>query len=221
MREIIFPPVDEATEDGIVAVGGDLEADTLEAAYRSGIFPWPISVEYPLAWFAPDPRGVLDFDELHVSRSFEKFLRKNPYKVTFNQAFIEVITNCARMPRKDQKDTWITPEIIQGYEHFFNLGKAYSVEVWEGNDLIGGMYGVVLGDFLSGESMFMKKDNASKLALFSLIMKIQDQGINWLDTQMVTNVVEQFGGKYIPRYEFMRRIRKMNWEKPRSALFDF
>jgi leucyl/phenylalanyl-tRNA--protein transferase len=219
-REIVFPPVETATEDGLVAIGGDLEVDTLEEAYRRGIFPWPVSIEFPLAWFSPNPRGILDFNDLHLSRSFEKFLKKNnPFQVTFNKAFPEVIKTCAMVKRKDQSDTWITPQIIKGYEQLFLNEKAYSVEVWEEDMLVGGLYGVIMGDFISGESMFMKKENASKLALYTLINHIKSKGINWLDTQMVTNVVEQFGGKYVPRSDFIQRLDKVNWSQTRSDFF--
>jgi leucyl/phenylalanyl-tRNA---protein transferase len=220
MRRIIFPPVETATEDGLVAVGGDLEIDTLTAAYRQGIFPWPVSVEFPLAWFSPDPRGILEFSELHLSRSFEKFVKKSPFQVSFNQNFSAVITECARAKRKGQPDTWITPEIIKGYQRLFAEGKAYSVEVWLDQELVGGLYGVSMGTFISGESMFMKVDNASKLALYSLINKLQAQGLTWLDTQMVTDVVQQFGGKYIPRNYFLDKLSKVNWSISRGQLFD-
>lgn len=219
MREIIFPPVESATEDGLVAVGGDLEIDTLVAAYRQGIFPWPISVEFPLAWFSPHPRGVLDFDELHIPKSFNKFLKKNSFLVTFNQNFSEVILSCARARRKGQRDTWITPDIIKAYNHLFNSGLAYSVEVWRNKNLVGGLYGVCMGDFFSGESMFMKEDNASKFALYSLIELLRSKDINWLDTQMVTPVVESFGGKHIPRKEFISRINSLNWNRKRTQIF--
>ncbi|HXH76321.1 MAG TPA: leucyl/phenylalanyl-tRNA--protein transferase [Bacteriovoracaceae bacterium] len=217
-RQVVFPPVENATEDGLVAVGGDLALDTIEAAYRLGIFPWPVSVEFPLAWFSPDPRGVLDFEDLHVSHSFEKFLRKHSYRVTFNTAFPAVIKACARMRRKGQRDTWITPQIIKGYEDLFLNEQAYSSEVWNGEELVGGVYGVVMGEFVSGESMFMKEDNASKLALYTLIQKLRKNGIKWLDTQMVTPVVEQFGGRYIPRQEFLSRITKLDWDKKRDQI---
>jgi leucyl/phenylalanyl-tRNA---protein transferase len=219
MRRIVFPPVETATEDGLVAIGGDLEVDTLMAAYRNGIFPWPISVELPLAWFSPDPRGVLDFSELHVSKSFQKFLKKNHLRVTFNQAFKKVITECARMYRKDQPSTWITPAIITGYEKLFRSGLAYSVEVWNEENLVGGMYGVHMGSFFSGESMFMKEDNASKLALYTLITHLKEKGISWLDTQMVTSVVEQFGGMYISRPEFIARLKQVDWTRSKSEIF--
>lgn len=219
MRKIVFPPVENATEDGLVAVGGDMEIDTLITAYQHGIFPWPVSVDLPLAWFSPDPRGILVADEMHVSRSFTKFLKRNPYQVTFNQAFDEVIKHCARTARKDQSSTWITPDIIHGYENLFKRELAYSVEVWENKELVAGLYGVCMGDFVSGESMFTKEDNASKYALYSLMLKLKDKGIEWLDTQMVTPVVEQFGGKYISRPVFLEMLSKKDWTKKRSQIF--
>lgn len=219
MRRIVFPPVETATEDGLVAVGGDLEVDTLVTAYRQGIFPWPVSLDFPLAWFSPDPRGILVLEELHLSKSFTKFLKKNPYQVTFNQAFSEVINLCARTFRKDQPSTWITPDIIHGYEKLFQQELAYSVEVWENEELVAGLYGVCMGDFVSGESMFTKEDNASKFALYSLILRLKDKGIAWLDTQMVTPVVEGFGGKYISRPEFLQMLSKKDWTRKRSEIF--
>lgn len=218
-RKIVFPPIEEATEDGLVAVGGDLEVDTLVTAYRQGIFPWPVSVELPLAWFSPDPRGVIFMDEIHVPRSFEKFLKKNPFRVSFNTKMREVILECARVPRKDQPGTWITPDIISGYEKLFKEDLAYSVEVWSGDTLVGGLYGVCMGEFFSGESMFMKEDNASKFALWSILRLLKSHGVRFLDTQMVTPVVESFGGKYIDRNEFLEMLEELNWEKPKKEIF--
>lgn len=219
MRRILFPPVEDATEDGLVAIGGDLQTDTLLAAYQQGIFPWPVSVELPLAWFSPDPRGVLDFKNLHLSKSFLKFLKNHHYQVTFNQAFGEVIRECARIERKNQPGTWITPELITGYEKLFAEGKAYSAEVWEADQLKAGVYGVIMGDFCSGESMFTRVDNGSKLALYQLIQQLAAKGISWLDTQMITSVVEHFGGGYISRPEFLVRVKEVDWTKPRSEIF--
>jgi leucyl/phenylalanyl-tRNA--protein transferase len=218
-RNIVFPPIEDADEDGLVAVGGDLEVDTLVTAYRQGIFPWPISVDLPLAWFSPDPRGVIMSDEIHVPKSFEKFLKKNPFKVTFNQKMKEVILECARVPRKNQPGTWITPDIIRGYEKLFQEHLAYSVEVWKDEELVGGLYGVIMGEFCSGESMFMKEDNASKFALWSLLMRLKSKGVRFLDTQMVTSAVEQFGGKYIERSEFLGMLEELNWEKSKKEIF--
>jgi leucyl/phenylalanyl-tRNA--protein transferase len=219
MRRIVFPPVETATEDGLVAIGGDLEVDTLITAYHQGIFPWPISLDYPLAWFSPDPRGIIELGEVHLSKSFTKFLKKNPYQVTFNQAFDKVIDQCARTYRKNQPSTWITPDIIEGYEKLFKQELAYSVEIWQDSELIAGLYGVCMGDFVSGESMFTKEDNASKYALYSLILRLKDKGIHWLDTQMVTPVVEGFGGKYISRPEFLQMLSKKDWTRKRSEIF--
>jgi leucyl/phenylalanyl-tRNA---protein transferase len=223
-RKIVFPAVETASEDGLVAVGGDLEIDTLLEAYKRGIFPWPLStyplnVNLPHTWFSPNPRGVIEIKNIHVSKSFIKFLKKTPFTVTFNKAFSEVINNCARAPRKDQPGTWITPDIIKAYENFFDAGFAYSVEVWREEELVGGLYGVTIGDFISGESMFTKEDNAGKQGFYALLMHLQAKNIGWVDTQMVTEVVKQFGGKYIPRPVFIDRINQIDWTRKRSDFF--
>jgi leucyl/phenylalanyl-tRNA---protein transferase len=223
-RKIVFPPVHKASDDGLVAVGGDLEIDTLIEAYHHGIFPWPVStfplnIDLPHTWFSPDPRGLLEFKNIHVSRSFVKFLKKTPYIVTFNKAFPDVITMCAKTPRKDQPGTWITPEIINAYINLFTNDYAYSVEVWDGKRLVGGLYGVIMGTFVSGESMFTLEDNASKQGFYSLLMHLQKKGIGWIDTQMVTEVVKQFGGKYYPRPIFLKHLEKVDWTKRKSEIF--
>lgn len=207
MRRIVFPPVDTATEDGLVAIGGDMEVDTLVEAYRQGIFPWPLSPEFPLAWFSPDPRGVLDFSDLHVPRSLEKFRRRHPYRIAMNEGFDSVIRLCAAVPRRDQIQTWITPEIIRGYNLLFQQGLAWCASAWLGSRLVGGVYGVRLDGFRSGESMFTIEDNAGKLCLLEAISTFQREDITWLDVQMVTPVVEGLGGKYISRREFLERLR--------------
>jgi leucyl/phenylalanyl-tRNA---protein transferase len=223
-RKIEFPPVETADRDGLVAIGGDLEIDTLLESYRRGIFPWPVStyplnVDLPHTWFSPDPRGILDFDDLHVSKSFLKFLKKTPFTVTFNKAFPDVINQCAQTPRKDQPGTWITPEIMGAYNKLFENNYAYSVEVWLSHKLVGGLYGVVMGDFVSGESMFTHEDNASKQGLYTLVHHLQNKGIHWLDTQMVTEVVKQFGGRYIPRRSFIKRLEAVDWERKKNSIF--
>lgn len=223
-RKIIFPPVESANEDGLVAVGGDLETDTILEAYTHGIFPWPLStyplnVDIPHTWFAPDPRGILEFDEIHVSKSFEKFLKKTPFTVTFNKSFPMVISLCARTPRKGQPGTWITPEIMAAYTKLFHEDHAYSVEVWDGQRLVGGLYGVIIGEFVSGESMFTTEDNASKQGFYTLLMHLKSKGLSWIDTQMVTEVVKQFGGKYIPREDFMDRLDKVDWTRKKAEIF--
>ncbi len=218
-RQIVFPDVAFADSDGLLAIGGDLQTDTIRTAYAKGIFPWPISADFPLAWFSPDPRGILSLDEFHLPQSFKKWFKKNTFKVSFSKNFSEVIQECARMPRKDQPGTWITPDIINGYQKLFDEGNAYSVEVWDKDELIGGLYGVCFSGFISGESMFSKKTGASKLALYYLISLLKENGFSYLDTQMVTPVVELFGGKYIPREEFLNLLEDVDWSMKRDEIF--
>lgn len=207
MAIVEFPPIESADEHGLVAIGGDLEIDSLLLAYSQGIFPWPISEEYPLAWFSPDPRGILAFDRLHLSKSFRKFLKKNPYDVRFNTNFEAVIMNCARVLRADQSSTWITQEIINAYIELHKQGYAYSIETYLDDRLVGGVYGVCINRFYSGESMFHLEDNASKVALVSLLYLLKQRDIGWLDTQMVTPVVESLGGVEIPRETFLAMLQ--------------
>jgi leucyl/phenylalanyl-tRNA--protein transferase len=201
-----FPPVDSADEHGLVAIGGDLELDSILLAYSQGIFPWPISDEYPLAWFSPNPRGILLFDKLHLSKSLRKFLRKSPYEVRFNTNFEAVILNCARVARRGETATWITKDIINSYIELHKQGYAYSVETYLDERLVGGVYGVCINQFFSGESMFHLEDNASKVALVSLLYMLKQRDIGWIDTQMVTPVVEGLGGIEIPRDTFLKML---------------
>ncbi len=207
MRKVIFPPVHLATEDGLVAVGGDLRVETILEAYRNGIFPWPLSPDFPLAWFSPDPRGVLLFDELHVPRSLQKALRQNAFDVRHDESFTEIVRLCAMVPRKGQESTWITPEIIAGYSALFEAGHAWCAGAWQGGRLVGGIYGVRLGGFRSGESMFTLESNAGKAALLAAVERLRAEGVPWLDTQMVTSVVASLGGREIPREEFLSKLR--------------
>ena len=201
-----FPPVDTADEHGLLALGGDLEVESLLLAYSRGIFPWPISEEYPLAWFSPNPRGILAFEKLHISKSLKKFLKSNPYEVKFNTDFESVIMNCAMVARSDNQGTWITQEIINSYIKLHKEGYAYSVETYLDGNLVGGVYGVCINRFYSGESMFHKADNASKVALIALLYSLNKQNIGWLDTQMVTPVVESLGGVEIPRDTYLKML---------------
>ena len=201
-----FPSVDLSDEHGLLALGGDLELESLLLAYSRGIFPWPISDEYPLAWFSPDPRGILIFDKLHLSKSLKKFLKKNPYEIRFNTNFEAVIMNCAQIARVENQGTWITNDIINGYMNLHKNGFAYSVETYLEDELVGGVYGVCINRFYSGESMFHKADNASKVALIALLYQLKQKDIGWLDTQMVTPVVESLGGVEIPRETFLKML---------------
>ena len=204
-----FPPIESADEHGLLALGGDLEPESLILAYTNGIFPWPINDEYPLAWFSPNPRGVLYTEELHVATSLKKFLRKNPFQVTFNQQFEAVIKNCALQKRQGQESTWITDELMEAYIQFHKLGFAYSVEVLnQDQKLVGGLYGVNINKYFSGESMFHLEDNASKVALIALVSKLREFEIPYLDTQMVTPVIKSMGGTEIPRELFLKYLSK-------------
>jgi leucyl/phenylalanyl-tRNA--protein transferase len=216
----IFPPLENANEDGLLAMGGNLDSDTLITAYKNGIFPWPVEDGYPMTWFAPDPRGIIDFNDFKISKSLKKFLKNSNYKIVFNYDFEQVITRCSVIKRKHESGTWIYQDIINAYTELFNQGLAYSVAVFEDDIIIGGLYGVCIGEIISGESMFHKKDNASKVALFYLIEKLKEKGIKFIDTQMVTPVIESFGGKVIERDEFMKRINKLDSLRSRESIFN-
>jgi leucyl/phenylalanyl-tRNA--protein transferase len=217
---IIFPPIESASPEGLLAIGGNLDTETLLTAYSQGIFPWPISKESPLTWFSPDPRGIVYVEDFHISKSFTKFLKNNSLEVRFNTNFEEVLNNCASTVRKHEAGTWITQEILDGYINLFNAGYAYSVEVYNSKNLVGGLYGVTIGNFISGESMFHKESSASKLALYALISVLKHNNIEWLDTQMVTPVIESMGGTEVDRDIFLDELSKViNDKNTRDELF--
>lgn len=201
-----FPDPAAATMDGIVAMGDDLTVEALFEAYSFGIFPWP-HPDLPCLWFCPDERGVLEFKDLHINRSLAKFLRKCDYEITFNRAFGDVMRECASVARPGQSGTWITPEIVRTYEEFHKRGYAHSVECWENGELVGGLYGVYVAGVFSGESMFFKESNASKLCLIRLVEQLQKNGLTWMDIQMVTSVTSQLGGRYISKLDFLERLK--------------
>jgi len=207
MAILEFPPVNLADPQGLLAIGGDLEISSLKLAYSQGIYPWPASDAHPIPWFSPDPRGVLFFKDLKISLSLKKVLKKNIFKVQFNSDFERVILACANAKRKDNGGTWLTKNMIEAYINFHYAGFAYSVETLDENDnLVGGVYGVNIGNFVSGESMFYLKPNASKVALVSLMNFLHQKGIEWLDTQMVTPVVASLGGIEISREKFLTML---------------
>ena len=208
MAIVDFPPVEKADEHGLLALGGDLEIESLLLAYTKGIFPWPISEEYPLAWFSPNPRGILFYDKLHLSKSLRKFLKHNPYEIKFNTNFESVILNCARVKRDQQESTWITDDIVNAYIELYRAGFAYSVETYQDDRLVGGLYGVCINNFFSGESMFHTEDNASKVALVSLMYTLHQREIGWIDTQMVTPVVKALGGVEVEREIYLKMLSK-------------
>ena len=202
MRLLDFPNPRYTADHGIVGLGGDLHWQNLVAAYRKGIFPWPIE-DLPTPWFCPQERAVLFFDELHVSRSLLRAARKGDFRFTVDEKFSEVIRECSRAPRPQQDGTWITGEMMEAYCELHRRGFAHSVEVWQEHALVGGLYGVDPGGAFSGESMFFLQPNASKLALLFLIDRLRAKGLEWIDIQMMTPHMEALGARLIPRIEFL------------------
>lgn len=200
--------------DGLLYIGGNLEPDTLLRAYSSGIFPWPLEAEYPLFWFCPQPRGVLDFDKIHIPKSLAKIRKKNTYRFTFNTAFRRVMEECAKQSRPGQQGTWIVPDMFPAYEKFHQMGHAHSIECWREDNLVGGLYGVYVKGVFCGESMFHLEDNTSKLALLEIALKLKSLGLEWMDIQMLTPVTEALGGIYINRKDFLDRLDKAKAKKP-------
>ena len=197
-----FPNIEEADEDGVLAVGGDLEVESLLLAYRSGIFPWPFD-EDNLVWFAPPKRALLFFDDLYINRSFRKVIKKQEYTVKKNTAFAEVISTCASIPRSDQPGTWITAEMQAAYIKLHEAGHAHSIEIYQEEELIGGIYGVQIGKCFSAESMFHHLPNASKLALYHLVEDLRQQDCHWLDCQVQNPFLKSLGVTEVQRKEFM------------------
>jgi len=202
--ELAFPDPRYAADHGLVAIGGDYRPERLLAAYMSGIFPWPCE-ELPLAWFSPDPRLVLRPEELHLSRSLRRTLRRGRYRVTFDTAFDEVIRRCA-MARRDDGGTWITDDLRAGMCGLHRLGFAHSVETWAGAVLVGGLYGVSIGTTFSGESMFHAAPDASKVALVHLVTRLQDWGFRMLDCQVYTEHLERLGAREWSRDTFLDEL---------------
>jgi leucyl/phenylalanyl-tRNA---protein transferase len=203
----IFSNPHAETLEGVLAVGGQMSVELLAYAYDHGVFPWPHE-GYPLLWFCPDERGVIDFAELRTPRSFKKWLKKKhgTFTITLNQKFADVVRACKTQKRRGQAGTWINQEIEKNYLELHSLGKAFSLEVMRGNKLVGGIYGVQSQRYFSCESMFHKEDNVSKLALYEMVQHLQSLGQTWMDIQMVTEVCESFGGKLITKSEFLKRI---------------
>ncbi len=212
MTSIFFPPADTANEDGLVFVGGDVTKENILRAYQSGIFPWPISINLPMTWFSPDPRGVIYTRDFTINKSLRKFHQKRTFSVTMNKNFREVIKACAKhheFYKTNQYGTWITPEMIDGYTELFESGNAFSIEVWSGSKLVGGLYGVLINKYVSAESMFFTESNASKVALIFINEYLVNQKIPLLDVQMVTPTTEKFGAINIPRRRFLEEMKQL------------
>jgi leucyl/phenylalanyl-tRNA---protein transferase len=188
-------------------IGGGLSPEWILTAYQRGIFPWPVvdeDVEI-LAWFSPDPRAVLDFDDLHVPQRLERRIRRGEFEVTFDRAFDDVIEACAA-PRKKADGTWITPAMVDAYQKMHDLGWAHSVEVWQSGSLVGGLYGMAIGGFFAGESMFHRQRDASKAAVVFLVEHLRQRGFRLFDVQQSTPHLQRMGARLIRRREFLERL---------------
>lgn len=206
-RRSLFPPVSQASEDGVVALGGRPDPETLKDAYSHGIFPWPHD-GLPLLWFAPDPRFVLVPEEAHISRSLRKRMRRGDFEVRADTAFSEVIRKCSLTPRPGQDGTWITREMVEGYTALHAEGLAHSIETWQDGVLVGGLYGVSLGAVFFGESMYTEVPDASKMAFATLLAQLVRWRFQLVDCQSWTSHLERFGAEEWPRSRFMAALKK-------------
>jgi leucyl/phenylalanyl-tRNA--protein transferase len=202
-QRLRFPDPRLVDREGLVAIGGDLFMPRLLLAYRSGIFPWTVN---PITWWSPDPRAIFDLEQFHVPRSLAKFIRKQPFEITRDRAFSHVMQGCAT-PAPGRGETWITPEFIEAYTELHQQGQAHSVECWRGRELVGGIYGVSIGGFFAGESMFHRATNASKIALCHLVEHLRARCFALFDIQMITPATRQLGAVEISREEYLKRLK--------------
>ena len=202
----VFPPPEAMQPDafGLVALGGDLREATLLEAYRKGIFPW--EGREPIPWYSPDPRMILAPGAFHAGRSLRKAARRAGFEITVDHAFVPVMSACARVPRRGQVDSWITPRMIRAYGHLHDRGVAHSVEVWQGEALVGGLYGLALGRAFFGESMFSRAPNASKVGLWTLCALLAGAGYHFVDCQQETAHLRSLGAVAIPRGDYLARL---------------
>ena len=205
-KSLWFPPVDEAMEDGLLAMGGDISVDRLLLAYKRGIFPW-YDGDTPL-WWCPDPRFVLYPEELKISKSMEAVIKKGSFDFTTNTSFAEVIRSCKQLQRKGQEGTWITNELEMAFIELHNLGFAHSAEAWLDGELVGGLYGIRMGKLFFGESMFSKHSNASKFAFIQYVQKLKKENVYLVDCQVYTAHLESLGARMIPREDFTAILKK-------------
>lgn len=207
---IPFPSVEDADEDGLLAMGGNLSPDTLISAYKQGIFPW-FNENQPILWWSPDPRLVLFPNDIKVSRSLAKVIRKNVFTISYNNAFEQVIKGCAdTRPNAPESGTWISHSMYDAYCRLHQLGYAHSIEVWQKDDLVGGLYGIAMGNVFYGESMFSRVSNASKVALVNLCQNLQKQGFQIIDCQVTSTHLISMGAIEISRGAFLKHLNSIN-----------
>jgi leucyl/phenylalanyl-tRNA--protein transferase len=207
-----FPPLEVAYEDGLLAAGGDLSTQRLLNAYRQGIFPW-FNKNDPILWWSPDPRMVLFTDKVKISKSLRKTITKSAIRISFDQAFSEVMTACS-LPREKQNldpenSSWIHPDMIEAYTQLHEQGYAHSVECWNGNELVGGLYGVAIGKVFFGESMFSTTRDSSKIALVALCQQLHRWGFPFIDCQVHSDHLASMGAEEISRADFSLQLKKL------------
>ena len=199
---LVFPNLQSANREGLLALGGDLSVPRLLLAYRSGIFPW---TDEPLTWWSPDPRAIFEIERFHPPKRLEPKLRHNPFRLTFDRDFPAVIHACAQ-PSAGRESTWISPRFIEAYIELHRQGHAHSVEVWRGDELVGGVYGVAIKGFFAGESMFHRVTDASKIALCHLIAHLRVQNFELFDTQVLSPLTARLGAIEIRRRDYLERL---------------
>lgn len=205
-HRLLFPDVEKADDDGLLAVGGDLSPERLLLAYKNGIFPW-FNEDSMILWWSPDPRMVLFPSKIKISKSMAQVIKSNKFRITWNTQFEEVVNACSAIKRKGQAGTWITPEMKSAYLKLHQMGIAKSIEVWENDNLVGGLYGIDLGNVFCGESMFSRKSNASKFAFISLAKELQQKEYKLIDCQVYTAHLESLGAEEIPRKQFIKILK--------------
>lgn len=206
-HRLLFPDVEKADEDGLLAVGGDLSPERLLLAYKNGIFPW-FNEDSMILWWSPDPRMVLFPEKVKISKSMAQVMKSNKFRITWNTEFEKVINACSAIVRKGQHGTWITPEMKSAYLKLHQMGIAKSIEVWENDLLVGGLYGIDLGNVFCGESMFSSTSNASKFAFICLAKELQQKKYKLIDCQVYTAHLESLGAEEIPRKQFMAILKE-------------
>jgi leucyl/phenylalanyl-tRNA---protein transferase len=217
---LVFPPPEHAEPDGLLAVGGDLSVQRLLLSYRLGIFPW-YTEDTPILWWSPDPRLMLKPKDLRVSKRLERTIKQKPFRITLDEAFADVIRGCAYVKRPCQKGTWIMEEMIDAYCSLHREGYAHSVESWQDDKLVGGLYGVALGRAFFGESMFARVSDASKVAFVHLTRLLESWKFSLIDCQVTTSHLESFGAREVPRSEFLKMLQAALRYKPRPGKWEF
>src|SRR5690606_5172001 len=218
-ERLVFPPVHLA-EDGLLALGGDLRPERLLLGYTQGIFPW-YAENLPILWHSPDPRMVMTTRDLVVQRSLRKAIRRQPYQLTIDKAFVDVLHGCAEAPRPGQTGTGLIPEMVEAYTKLHELGFAHSFEAWQDGKLVGGLYGVSLGAAFFGESMFARAPDASKIAFVASVRQLDDWRIGVIDCQVHTDHLERFGAYEVPRMEYLQMLARALDEPTRRGAWSF